>query len=56
MKKIVVDIYGGDNAPVEIIEGCLLALSQVDDFDIVMCGNQEELVKYTIDEKRNYLR
>ena len=50
MKKVVVDIYGGDNAPIEIIEGCLLALSQTEDIAIVMCGNQEEIEKYLADK------
>lgn len=50
MKKIVVDIYGGDKAPIEIIEGCLLALNEVADISIVMCGNQEEIENYLADK------
>lgn len=36
--KIVVDAFGGDNAPVEIVEGCLLALKKHSDLKIVLCG------------------
>lgn len=36
--KIVVDAFGGDNAPVEIVEGCLLALKKHRDLKIVLCG------------------
>lgn len=41
--KIVVDIYGGDNAPDEIIKGCVMALNSNRDFDIVMVGKQSEI-------------
>ncbi len=36
--RIIVDAFGGDNAPLEIIKGSMLA---VDEFgiDIVLCGN-----------------
>jgi len=37
--KIVVDAFGGDNAPVEIVEGCLLALKKHKDLKIVLCGS-----------------
>ncbi|MBR2974997.1 MAG: phosphate acyltransferase PlsX [Clostridia bacterium] len=50
MKKIVVDIYGGDNAPIEIIEGCLLAMKDLTDLTVVMCGNQDEIKNYLADK------
>ena len=37
--KIVVDAFGGDNAPVEIVEGCVLALKKHKELKIVLCGN-----------------
>lgn len=37
--KVVVDAFGGDNAPVEIVEGCVLALKKHKDLKIVLCGN-----------------
>ena len=43
MKKIVVDAYGGDNAPIEIIEGTLLARDKHKDLEIILCGKEEEM-------------
>lgn len=42
--KIIVDAFGGDNAPLEIIKGSMLA---VDEFgvDIVLCGDEEKINK-----------
>lgn len=45
MKKIVVDAYGGDNAPLEIIEGALLARDKHKDIEIILCGKEEEMKK-----------
>ena len=45
MKKIVVDAYGGDNAPLEIIEGALLARDKDKDIEIILCGKEEEMKK-----------
>ena len=43
MKKVIVDIYGGDNSPNEIILGCLMALEQNDALKIVMVGKVDEI-------------
>ncbi|MDD3831275.1 MAG: phosphate acyltransferase PlsX [Clostridia bacterium] len=43
MIKVVVDGYGGDNAPQEIVQGCLLALDKHTDLGIVITGKQHEL-------------
>jgi glycerol-3-phosphate acyltransferase PlsX len=51
--KIVVDAYGGDNAPVEIIKGAILALDKKDDFNIVLTGKTEEIKK--ILQNNNYI-
>lgn len=45
MKKIVVDAYGGDNAPIEIIEGAILARDKHKDIQIILCGNENEMKK-----------
>ncbi|MEG2015027.1 MAG: phosphate acyltransferase PlsX, partial [Clostridia bacterium] len=44
--KVVVDIYGGDNAPNAIIDGCVLSLNSRKDFDIVMVGKVDEIKSY----------
>ena len=41
--KIVVDAFGGDNAPVEIVEGVKLALDKIKDLTIVLCGKEDVL-------------
>ncbi len=41
--KIVVDAFGGDNAPLEIVEGVKLALKKNKDLEIVLCGKEETL-------------
>lgn len=38
--KIIVDAYGGDNAPNEIVEGALLALEKDKDLEIVLAGKR----------------
>lgn len=40
--KIIVDAFGGDNAPFEIIKGCADAVSQFD-VDIILTGNQQTI-------------
>ena len=56
MKKVIVDVFGGDNAPVEIVKGCLKALELKEDICIVMVGKLEEinkiLKKYKYDNSR----
>ncbi len=41
--KIVVDGFGGDNAPEAIVEGVILALSEHNDVDIVLTGDEKKL-------------
>ncbi len=52
--KVVVDIYGGDYAPNEIITGCIDAMRLNKGFDVVMVGKAEEiktlLNNYPIDD------
>lgn len=41
--KIVVDAFGGDNAPIEIIEGAILALNKHKDLEIILCGDEAKI-------------
>lgn len=41
--KIVVDGFGGDNAPLEVVEGVKLALSEIEDLEIILCGSEDIL-------------
>ena len=54
--KILVDAFGGDNAPIEIIAGAVNALKKRSDFDLVLVGEQnrieQELSKYDFDRSR----
>ncbi len=43
--KIVVDGFGGDNAPLEIVEGCVMAIEKHKNLEIVLTGKKEELKK-----------
>lgn len=40
--RIIVDGFGGDNAPLAIIEGCALAVSELD-VDITIVGNEDTI-------------
>ncbi len=42
--KIIVDAFGGDNAPSEIIKGCQQAVEEYD-VDIILTGNRELIEK-----------
>lgn len=41
--KVVIDAFGGDNAPVEIIEGVKLALKKLPDLEVVLCGKEDKI-------------
>lgn len=40
--RIIVDAYGGDNAPLEIIKGAALAVEEYG-FDILLTGKEKEI-------------
>lgn len=40
--KIIVDAFGGDNAPLEILKGCAQAVEGLD-LDIILTGREEEI-------------
>lgn len=42
--KIVLDAYGGDNAPLEIIRGGIDAIKEDKDLEIIIVGKREELL------------
>lgn len=54
--KIIVDAFGGDNAPVEIIRGAADALAAIPELGLILTGDEavikSELNKYTVDFSR----
>ena len=40
--KIIVDAFGGDNAPLEILKGCAEAVKELD-IDILLTGSEAEI-------------
>lgn len=52
--KIIVDAFGGDNAPLEIIKGCVDAISEYG-FKIILVGSEKTLKK-TFDENNISLK
>ena len=40
--KIIVDAFGGDNAPLEILKGCAQAVEELD-IDILLTGREDEI-------------
>ncbi len=43
--KILVDAFGGDNAPLEILKGCVLSAEKYSDTEIFLVGNQEKITQ-----------
>jgi len=56
MVKLIIDAFGGDNAPEEIIKGTVESLNSRDDFSVIFTGAEEriveELEKYKYDKAR----
>lgn len=56
MIKIIVDAFGGDYAPVEVVKGTVLAVNENEKIHIVLAGKkdqlEEELAKYKYNEKQ----
>lgn len=42
--RIIVDAFGGDNAPLEILKGCEAAVKERD-LEILLCGKEDEIIK-----------
>lgn len=43
MIKIVVDAFGGDNSPIEIVKGAVKAVNDVDDLEVILAGDENIL-------------
>ena len=41
--KVVVDAFGGDNAPLEVVEGAVLAVKENKDLTVVLCGDEGKI-------------
>lgn len=54
--KIIIDAYGGDNAPSEIIKGALAALKEKENFDLVFVGKESGIKSVLAGEEYNELR
>lgn len=53
MIRIALDAMGGDNAPLEIVEGGLQALAEQDSLKLLLVGNREILKKQLAGKKYN---
>lgn len=47
--KIVIDAFGGDNAPLEIVKGAITSVNLIDDVSIILTGKETE-IKSILDE------
>ena len=43
--KIIVDGFGGDNAPLSVLQGCALAVAEYDDVEIIVTGEETKIRK-----------
>jgi len=50
--RIIVDAMGGDNAPQEIVNGCILAIKEREDIEILLVGDSNKIK--TILKERNF--
>ena len=41
--KVVVDAFGGDNAPLEVVEGAVLAVNRNKDLTVVLTGDENKI-------------
>lgn len=41
--KVVIDAFGGDNAPLEIVEGVKMALKKFPELEVVLCGKEDKI-------------
>ena len=49
--KIIVDAFGGDNAPIEILKGCRMALDDLPELQIVLTGREEIILQVAKEEQ-----
>ena len=54
--KLVVDIFGGDNSPIETVAGAVEAINEQKDLSLILTGDEtlinDELKKYEYDKQR----
>lgn len=53
MIKIVVDAFGGDNAPNEIVKGVINAINKHDDIHVILSGDETKINELLVNEKFN---
>lgn len=41
--KIIVDAFGGDNAPLEVLKGSAMAVEKLDDVEVMLVGDEEKI-------------
>lgn len=41
--KIIVDAFGGDNAPLEVIKGSAMAVEKLDNVQVILVGDEEKI-------------
>lgn len=51
--KIVIDAFGGDNAPVEVVEGAVFAIQKIKDLTIVLTGDEDKIKSILGDRTKN---
>ena len=47
--RLGVDVMGGDNAPGEILAGCLEAVEMIEEGDVVVVAGQAELIRPAVE-------
>lgn len=53
--RVILDAFGGDNSPAEIIKGAALAVCD-SDITVILCGDEEKIKKVMKDEKISHER
>ena len=51
--KIIVDAFGGDNAPVEIVKGAITAVNILDDVEVILTGDEQTIKNILLDHNYN---
>ena len=51
MVRVAVDAMGGDNAPAEIVKGCLAAVKKESEIQVLLVG-KEELIRKELEKKQ----
>ena len=47
--KIVIDVFGGDYSPEELVKGAVTAVNLIDDVEIILTGDKEQIEKVLSD-------